>query len=352
MAVSNLVATVLQDYIGGYNGRMDRNEQRPSIYGALNLFKDQTASAGSILDPDIRAAIQRTFNTSVKVPVINYKDVSIGNVRTCALRSDGITSTLITLTAVTYAWGFVSYPMQHYENYISYQTNIDKLMDAGLQKLATTMDAACVNVLETNKNAYWPQSILDFYAQTGDALQVPQADKNDFFNQLSGIMATMDFAENTDVVINHMGMGTVRRLANQGQGNSINQAFQLLGYNWYPTNRVTNGAGTIEATLYAVAPGSVAIESRVDPDARMRSRIHESKYWDIFPNAPYVNMDLGVFYQADCADASALQAASLAGLTRTKIESWEFSLDVFYLKAYNSSPSTRFSPILKAEILN
>lgn len=352
MAVNNLVATVLQDYISTYTGRLDKNEQRPSIYGALNLFKDQTASPVGILDPDVKAAIQRTFNTSVKVPVINYKDVSIGNVRTCALKSDGITSTLITLTAVTYAWGFVSYPQQHYENYISYQTAINKLMDAGLQKLANTMDAACVNVLETNKNAYWPQSILDFYAQTGDALQVPQADKTDFFNQLGGVMQTMDFPEGAEVVINPIGMSNVRRLANQGQGNSVNQAFQLIGYNWYPTNRVTNGGGTIEATLYAVAPGSVAIESRVDPDARLRSRIHESKYWDIFPNAPYVGMDLGVFYQADCADASAIQAATLAGLTRTKIESWEFSLDVFYMKAYNSAPSTRFSPIIKAEILN
>jgi hypothetical protein len=241
--------------------------------------------------------------------------------------------------------------MQHYENYVSYQTAINKLMEAGLQKLASTIDAACVNVLETNKNAYWPQSILDFYAQTGDALQVPQVDKNDFYNQLSAIMQTADFQGDVDVVTNPIGMANVRRLAAQGQGNETNQGFQLLGYNWYPTNRVTNGSGSIESTLYAVAPGSVGIESRVDPDARLRSRIHESKYWDIFPNAPYVGMDLGVFYQADCADASAVEAATLAGYTRTKIESWEFSVDVFYLKAYNSAPSTRFSPIFKAEIL-
>lgn len=349
---NNLVATVLQDYISQYTGRMDHNEQRPSAYGALQLFKNQTNSPVGIMDPDVKAAIQRTFNTNVKVPVINYKDVSIGNVRTCALKTDGLTSALLTLTAVTYAWGFISYPMQHYENYVSYQTAINKMMDAGLQKLASTMDAACVNVLETNKNSFWPQALLDFYAETADAFQVAQADKTDFFNQLGSILQTADFPEFADVVINPIGLANVRRLANQGQGNSINQAFQLLGYSWYPTNRVTNGSSPIESTLYAVSAGSVALESRVDPDAKLRSRIHESKYWDIFPNAPYVGLDLGVFYQADCADASAVQAATLAGLTRTKVESWEFSVDVFFLKAYNSSPSTRYSPIFKAEILN
>ncbi len=349
---SNLAATVVQDIVVNYNARMDRNEQRPSAYHALRLFKEQSSDPNGILDPAISAAIQRTFNTSVKVPVVNYKDVSIGNVRTCALKTDGLTSAVITLTAVTYAFGFITYPQQHFENYLSYQSTVGKLMEAGLQKLAATMDAACVNVLETNKNAYWPQSVLDYYAQTGDALQVPQVDKNDFFNQVSSIMATMDFPENLDVVLNPIGMATVRRLANQGEGNSTNQSFQLLGYNWYPTNRVTNGDTDIEATVYLVAPGSVALESRVDPDARNRERIHESKYWDIFPNAPYVGLDLGLFYQADCADASAVQAATLANFTRTKIESWELSVDVFYMKAYNSSPSTRFSPIVKAEILN
>lgn len=348
---SNLVGTILQDYISMYTGRMDKNEQRPSIYGALNMFKAQTASPLGIMDPETVANIKKSFIQAVKVPQVNYKDVSIGNVRTCTLKTEGITSTMVTLTAVTYAFGFVAFPQQHYENYVSYNTAIQKLIDAGLQKMASTIDAACVNTLETNKNAYWPQALLDYYAQVGDALQVAQVDKNDFYNQLASIMQTMDFPQESDISTNPIGMANVRRLAAQGQGNSINQGFQLLGYTWYPTNRVTNGGGTIESTLYAVAPGSVAIESRLDPDAKVRQRIHESKYWDIFPNAPYIGMDLGVFYQADCTDASAIQAATMAGYTRTKIESWEFSVDVFYLKAYNSNTATRFSPILKAEIL-
>lgn len=348
---SNIVATVLQDYVSFYQGRLDRNEQRPSQYGALNAFKAQTASPVSILDDQVRANIERSFNSAVKVPVVNYKDVTITNARTCALQTEGITSQLVTLTAVTYAFGFVAYPEQHYENYVSYQAAINKLIEAGLQKLAATVDAGCVSLLEANKNQYFPQEMLDYYPQVGNAFQVANADKDFFYNNLASIFHTADFTGDPDVITNHIGMADVRKIAAQGEGNAVNQGFQLLGYTWYPTNRVTNGAATTQSTVYAIAPGSVAIASRIDPDAKKRQRIHESKYWDVFPNAPYLGMDLAVFYQADCADASALDAATLAGLTRSKVESWEFSVDVFYIKPYVSTPATRYSPIFKAEIL-
>jgi len=325
---SNLVATVIQDYISFYGGRLDRHEQRPSEYGAMNLFNAQTNSPVSILDEKVKQNIEASFSRSVKVPVINYKDVAIGSARTCAMKTDGITSALV-----------------------DYQTAINKLIDAGLQKLAATIDAACVALLETNKNQYFPQAILDYYAEVGDALQVPQLEKDFFYNNLGSIMATMDYAGTPDIATNHIGMAMVRKIGAQGEGNSVNQGWQLLGYTWYPTNRITNGGAPIESTLYAVAPGSVALASRLDPDSKHRARIHESKYWDSFPNAPYIGRDLGVFYQADCADASALDAAAAAGLTRTKVESWEFSIDVFYVKPYVSDVANRYSPILKAEIL-
>jgi hypothetical protein len=348
---TNAVATVLQDYVAMYSPSMDRNEQRPSNYAALDMFKKQTASPGSILDANIRTQLEKSFNTSVKVPVVNYKDVTIGNARTCALQADGITTSLVTLTAITYTFGFLGYPMQHYENYVSYQQATAKLIDAGLQKLASTIDAACVAFLETNKNQHFPAEMLDYYTETGDAFQVPQAGKSDFYNRIGSIMQTADFGtDGIDIVTNPLAMAYVRFLGAQGQANSTNLAFQLLGYTWWPTNRVVNASG-VEQTLYLVAPNSVAIVFRNSPDAKAKTRIHESKYWDLFPNAPYIGADLDVFYQAECADASAVQASGMTKLTQTKVESWQFAVDVFYLKFYNSAPSTRYSPIIKVEIL-
>lgn len=348
---TNAVATVLQDYVSAYNpGGMDGNEQRPSNYGALELFKKQSSSPGSILDPALKAQIEKSFNTTVKVPVVNYKDVTIGNTRTCALQADGITTALVTLTASTYTFGFLGYPMQHYENYVTYQQATAKLIDAGLQKLAATLDTACVNFLETNKNQYFPADMLLYYPEVGDAFRVPQASKNDLYNQIGSIMAQADYSMDADVLTNPLGMSLVRRLAAQGAANDINQTFQLLGYTWWVSNRVTNGAG-VEHTLYLVAPNSVAIVFRNSPDGRAKTRIHESKYWDLFPNAPYIGAALDVYYQADCADASAVQASGMAKLTQTKVESWQFAVDVFLLKFYNSAPTTTYSPIIKVEVL-
>jgi hypothetical protein len=349
---NNLVSTVLLNYISQYEGRLDKQEQRPSIYGALDLFKAQTNDPMSILDMQTKAGIDSRFNTSVIVPVINFQDLTVANVRSCNIATGGATSAEVTLTAITYVIGILEYPQQYFENYISYQASINKKIEAMLQKFALTMDTACVNKLDAVKNTYFPSGITAFYPVVGNALQVPQAEKNDFYNQFGSIFQTMDFPGNIDVNTQHGGLAAVRRLAAQGQGNAVNEGFQLLGYTWYPSNRVTNGGAGIESTLYGVAPGNVAIYSRVDPDARAGTRIHESDYWDIFPNAPYLGMDLGVHYQAQCADASAIQASGMANSTATKLESWQFSLDVFYLSAYNSAAGTRYDPIVKAEILS
>ena len=349
---TNLVATIVQDYITDYTAKkLDKNEQRGSIYGALELFKKQTADPSGILDPAIKAQIEKSFNTSVKVPVVNYKDVTITNVRTCALQTEGIVSALVTLTATTYAFGMLVYPMQHYENYVSYQQATTKLIDAGLQKMALTIDTALVAFLETNKNQHFPAAMTAFYPEVADAFRVPQASKADVYNQLGAILATADYAPTADVLTNPIGMTMVNRLMAQGANTATNYEFQFLGYTWFVSNRVANGAG-VESTMYVVAPGSVAIVFRNSPDAKAKTRIHESKYWDLMPNAPYIGADLDIYYQADCADASAVQASGMANLTQTKVESWQFSVDVFTLKFYNSAPATTYSPIFKVEILS
>lgn len=350
---SNLVATIYQDYISEYTRTLDAKEQRPSEYGALNFMRAQTTGPMSIVDPQTAANIQKSFNNVVKVPVVNYKDMAIGATRTCAMQTEGLTSQIVTLTAVTYAFGFIALPMQHYENFVSYQTAINRLLEAGFQKIAETVDTAAVNFLDTNKNTFFPAKLTDFWPEVGDAFQVPQIEKDDFYNRFADVLRTADFGgpNNVAIVTNHIGMGPVRRLAAQGEGNAVNQGFQLLGYVWYPTNRVTNGGGAVESTGYGAAAGTVALQSRIAPDARQRLRIHESKFWDYMPSTPFTGFDVGVFYQADCTDASALQAAGMAGYTNTKIESWQLSVDVFYIKTYITDTANRYYPIFKFEIL-
>lgn len=348
---SNLAVTLTQNLRSQYRRKLDKNENRPSIYGGMNLFKKQNADAGGLFSEEELNNIAKSFGNTVEVPVITHEDIVIGNTRTCNFQTGGPTSALVTLTFVTYSFGFDMYPSQHFNNDVKYEQDFNRKLENRLLALANTIDTQCVATLETNKNQHFPANITAFYANVGNALQVPQADKEDFYNQFASITQTMDYFQTPDVALNHVGMGLVRRLAAQGEGNAVNEGFQLMGYTWYPTNRVTNNVG-VESTVYGVIPGSVAMVPRVDPDSLMNHSIGSQKEWSTV-RVPILDIDMGVFYQEDCADASAIQGGSgVTGLTATKRESFQYSVDVCYQVAYNSDPVNRFSPIIKAEILS
>ena len=104
--------------------------------------------------------------------------------------------------------------------------------------------------------------------------------------------------------------------------------------------------------LYLVGDNSVGMVTRIDPDCD-RGVVHGS---DENPVKQWTKQDvpgigtMGLYYRADCADESAtLAAQNLQGLTRTSVESFEWSIDVFFIKLYNSASATRFFPIIKVE---
>ena len=111
-----------------------------------------------------------------------------------------------------------------------------------------------------------------------------------------------------------------------------------------------NGAG-VESTVFLSTPGTYAMENRNDPDC-IQGRVigdsnNPSKEWSE-QFMPIVNMDMGVYYTADCADGAAKGGGAN---TRNVQEGWEFSTDVCFVTSYNSDPATCFTPIVKAEIL-
>lgn len=347
----SLAATLTQGYRSSYANRLDKNEQRSSNYGAFQLFKNQTASATGIIDAETMALIKRSFGNTVSIPVVNYQDVSIGNIRTCAIRTGGPTSALVSVTFVTYSFGFGMYPAQFYNNDVRYQEVFNKNMRAYEIKLAAALDSAAIAKLESARNTYFPASITgSYYANTGSALQVPQASQAQFFNMIPSIMETMDFNGGLSDVTTPFAMAKIRNWAAQGQGNQTNLAFQFGGVDYYSSNRITNNAGVAD-THYLVADDSVAIVSRLDPDALAGSVVGGGqKTWSV-ERVPLIDMDMALYYNEDCTNAAAIQSAGTEGLTRTKVESFEYSFDVAFITAYNSRPSADFTPIIKAELL-
>jgi hypothetical protein len=345
----SLVLTLMQPLRVRYDAQngLDKNELRRSRYGALDFYQQQSRLATGVISGEMRGKIKESMGNTVQVPVLDARDVVITNVRSCVVADDENTSKLVTLTFVTYAFGFTMIPAQYNNNDISYRDDFNRKLELYLLKAADTLDTACVNNLSTNKNQYFPAAITGYYPQVGNALQVTQAQKNDFYNQASAVLNTMDFYGQTHVISSTTGKPMVNRLQAQGNGNAVNEDFQFAGYDWYYTNRLGNGAG-IQSTAYLVADGMVAMENRNSPDSRANSRTGNGKEWGE-ALLPILNMTWGTYYYDDCADKSALHAGT-AHLTQTRVEGFEFSTDVCFVNAYNSAPATKYGPILKAEI--
>jgi hypothetical protein len=102
------------------------------------------------------------------------------------------------------------------------------------------------------------------------------------------------------------------------------------------------------ATLYAVEEGNVGILTRVDREAlrRARSNFHE---WDVV-RLPFIDLPVGSHYYTAVGDQSSIAGDATADLTCGIKEHYGFSVDVAFVVAYNSAPSTVANPIIKIAI--
>ncbi len=76
----SLVATRLQNW-RLHNPELDRNMTRPSEYGALDFFVQQTDAPNSIISNELRERAFASIGNVVQVPVINYDgEVTVSDV--------------------------------------------------------------------------------------------------------------------------------------------------------------------------------------------------------------------------------------------------------------------------------
>jgi hypothetical protein len=307
----------------------------------------------------LEARLTNSFGKVVKASVIDYENPTISNVRTCAVQTGGLTSKQVTFTFFTLAFGFVMVPAMFDNNDMSYESVFTQQLSNRINAAKALLDTKCVDFSNMHVNQYFPAEMLAYYAKSGNAFQVPvQTDQNGrknwmgLYNYLTSILAQQDFAGMTpDILTNPRGMADVRDLSSQGAYNATNKAWEVdLVGNFYQSPRVLNSGVGVAATEYAFLPGSVAITGRLDPDC-LANRGNGVKEWSNV-NLPGFDQ-YGLYYQSDCGDQSAVLAANrLSGLTRTFVESFEWSRDYCIFGAYNSDPTTRYEPINKFELLN
>ena len=341
----SLVATRLQNW-RIENPELDRNMTRPLEYGALDFFIQQTDSANSIINPNLRDRAFASMGNTVQVPVINYDaDVTVSNVRSCVISDDENTSALYTVVWATYAVGFTMVPAAYMNNEISYDHDFIRKMQKVSRAMANALDAGAVAALEAQKTQVFESSLN--YQVVGNSVQVPQQMATEIIGDINPMMRANAYPEQINIIGNAGVDSLMRKLAEHGLCNDVNKQLEYDGKIFHFTNNVVDESGKM-GSFYAVADGNVGVLTRVDREAlrRTRANFHE---WDVV-RMPYIDLPVGSHYYTAVGDQSAIAGDATADLTCAMKEYFGFSVDVAFIVAYNSAPSVVANPIIKAEI--
>ena len=341
----SLVATRLQNW-RIENPELDRNMTRPLEYGALDFFIEQTDAPNSIISPNLRDRAFASMGNTVQVPVIDYDgDVTVSNVRTCTIADDENTSALYTVVWTTYAVGFTMVPTLYMNNEITYQHDFERKMEKVCRALATTLDTAAIAALEAAKTQVYKDQLQ--YTVTSNVIEVPTQMSTEILGDLNPMMRANAYPGMLHIIGNAGVDSLIRKLAQHGVYNDVNKRMEYDNKVLHYTTQLANAAGKI-GSLYAVADGNVGVLTRVDREAlrRASANFHE---WDVV-RLPFIDLPVGSHYYTAVGDQSAIAGAASADMTCNVKEYFGFSVDVAFIIAYNSDPTTVANPIMKAQI--
>lgn len=327
--------------------RLDKNELRPSRYGALDLFMLQSEDPAGILTPELKQIAEKSIGNTLQTPVIDFdKNITIGNTRSVTIADSENTSQMLTITFATYSWGFTMLPALFMNNEISMQADFERKFNKYLFAFAEALDTAALTALATAKTQVFKDSLN--YAVVGNALQAAWKQRENVIGDINPIMAANDFFDGTHVVGNAGIESIIRKLAEKALYNSENKTLEYSDKILHFTTRLVNGEGKF-ASGYAVSGASVGLLTRFERESILRTMSRTGHEWDI-ETLPMLNFPVGTYYYDSVGDYNALGGAATADLTRARKEHYGFAVDVAFITSYNSDPATLASPIMKFEI--
>lgn len=341
----SLIATRLQNW-RIENPELDRNMFRPSEYGALDFFIEQTDAPNSIISPALRERAFASMGNSVQVPVLNYdSNVEVSNVRSCVIGDDENTSALYTIVWATYSVGFTMVPAMYMNNEIDPQHDFERKMQKVCRALADKLDEGAIAALEAQKTQVFGDLLQ--YQQSGNSIQVPNQMATEILGDINPMMRANDYPEMVHIIGNAGVDALIRKLAQHGLYNDVNKRMEYDNKVIHYTNNLTNEQN-VYGTFYAVADGNVGVLTRVDREAlrRTRANFHE---WDVV-RLPYIDLPVGSHFYTAVGDQSSIAGDATADLTCAVKEYYGFSVDVAFIVAYNSDAANVANPIIKAEI--
>lgn len=337
----SLVLTRIQNIRA--NSNLDKFEYRPSRYGALNAFMVQSEDPTGILTEELKQKARTSIGNTLETPVINYDaDITIGSTRTLTIADSENTSKMVQITFATYAWGFTIAPAMYMNNEIGIQKDFETKMMKYVYAFAKKLDEAALAALATNKTQILKNKLL--YDWSSNAINAKWTERENVFGDLEVMMGANDFYGQLHIVGDPGVESIMRKLQQHGLYNDVNKQNEFGTKVVHLTNNIA-AAGGKYAQGYAVNAGSLGMLTRFERDCLLGTVSGDGHEWGI-ATLPLLNMPVGTYFYDSVGDYNAIAGAATADMTRTRKEHYGFAVDVAFLTAYNSSPTTLASPIL------
>lgn len=341
----SLVATRIQNLRA--NSNLDKFEYRPSRYGALNAFMEQSNDPLGILTPELKEKARVSIGNTLETPVINYdKDIAIGDSRTLTIADSENTSKMVQITFTTYAWGFTIAPAMYMNNEISIQKDFETKMMKYIYKFAQKLDEAALASLAANKTQVLKNKLL--YDFTTNSVNAKWTERENVFGDLEVMMGANDFFGQLHIVGDPGVESIMRKLQQHGLYNDVNKQNEFGNKIVHFTNNLAAAPGKY-AQGYAVNAGSLGLLTRFERDCLLGTVSGDGHEWGI-ATLPLLNMPVGTYFYDSVGDYHAIAGDATADMTRTRKEHYGFAVDVAFITAYNSKPDEIASPILAFNI--
>ena len=350
----SIVATMLQN-LRDRDLAMSKNTLRIGEYGALELFLEESRTAGGIITPSLREKAWLSAGRTLQIPVWDPNgNIAVTTSRSCTISDAENTSRLYTVTFANVSSGFTMVPNLYDNNEFSYEDDWIMKYRTMEDKLGDALDVLAITALGTAQTQVFAQQLG--YTVTGNSVQVPYAKRVNIFGDVKGMMRANRYRGDRMHIVGNAGCeAVVRNLQIFGGQNAQNLDREFAGNRLYYTNNVANAeaiadpATTFSGAFYAVAPGMVGFLSRPSRAERNNTKTRVGHEWgtEVLPG---LGMEFGFHYYESVGDMSSIASTASADMVCDKKEHFGFSLDVAFIVAYNSSISTIANPIIHADI--
>lgn len=341
----SLLATRMQNMRASSN--LDKNEYRPSRYGALDVFMQQSNDPNGILTPEMRRKAEESIGNTFETPVITYDSgISIGSTRAVEIPDSENTSKMFQINFTTLSWGFTIVPAMYMNNEISMQRDFEVKFNKYLYAFAKKLDNLCASALGTAKTQVFKDKLN--YQTTGNAVQCAWKNRENVIGDINPIMAANDYFGQIHLVGNAGIESIIRKMTEKGLYNEVNKQLEFSDKILHFTNEVTNESQKF-ATAYAVTDGNLGLLFRFERECLLGTKSRTGHEWGI-ENLPMINIPVGTYYYESVGNFNQIAGAATGDMTRNLKQHYGFAVDVAVVTAYNSAPSTIASPIMKVEI--